>query len=127
MSYLEDWSHIEKHHSSALSAAIKALKASTLRLPVVDGAKADVQGVKEAVNSAVDVMHTMTSSICNLLSKVEGTSSVVSELAKLATQEQMLLDQSKDLLSTVAAIHVKKCSLQAHMLQRNQKQSPAEL
>jgi hypothetical protein len=39
MSYLEDWSHIEKHHSSALSAAIKALKASTLRLPVVDGAK----------------------------------------------------------------------------------------
>ncbi|OEL32903.1 hypothetical protein BAE44_0006080 [Dichanthelium oligosanthes] len=69
MSYLEDWSHIEKHHSSALSAAIKALKASTLRLPVVDGAKADVQGVKEAVNSAVDVMHTMTSSICNLLSK----------------------------------------------------------
>jgi len=70
MSYLEDWSHIEKHHSSALSAAIKALKASTLRLPVVDGAKADVHGVKEAVNSAVDVMHTMTSSKCNLLSKV---------------------------------------------------------
>ncbi|CAN6301855.1 unnamed protein product [Urochloa humidicola] len=127
MSYLEDWSHIEKHHSSALSAAIKALKASTLRLPVVDGAKGDVQGVKEAVNSAVDVMHTMTSSIYSLLSKVEGTSSVVSELAKLATQEQMLLDQSKDLLSTVAAIHVKKCSLQAHMLQRNQKQSPTQL
>jgi hypothetical protein len=39
MSYLEDWSYIEKHHSSAMSAAIKALKASTLRLPVVDGAK----------------------------------------------------------------------------------------
>ena len=29
-----------------------------------------MHGVKEAVNSAVDVMHTMTSSICNLLSKV---------------------------------------------------------
>ncbi|AQL08933.1 Protein SNOWY COTYLEDON 3 [Zea mays] len=127
MSFLEDWSHIEKHHSSALSAAIKALKASTLRLPVVDGAKADALAVKEAVNSAVDVMNTMTSSICNLLSKVEGTSSVVSELSKLATQEQMLLDQSKDLLSTVAAIHVKNCSLQTHMLQRNQKQSPAQL
>jgi len=28
------------------------------------------------------------------------------QLAKLATQEEMLLDQSKDLLSTVAAIHV---------------------
>jgi len=43
--------------------------------------------------------------------QVEGTSSVVSELAKLATQEQMLLDQSKDLLSTVAAIHVGRSSM----------------
>jgi hypothetical protein len=39
MACLEDWSHIEKYHSSSMSAAIKALKASTLRLPVVDGAK----------------------------------------------------------------------------------------
>ncbi|KAL6645617.1 hypothetical protein ACP70R_017225 [Stipagrostis hirtigluma subsp. patula] len=127
MSYLDDWSRIEKHHSSSLSAAIEALKASTLRLPVVGGAKADVQGVKEAVSSAVDVMQTMTSSIYTLLSKVDGTSSVMSELAKLATQEQMLLDQSRDLLSTVAAIHVKQCSLQAHMLQRKQKQSQTQL
>ncbi|KAI4993175.1 protein SNOWY COTYLEDON 3-like [Hordeum vulgare subsp. vulgare] len=126
MSYLEEWSHVEKHHSSSLSAAIEALKASTLRLPVVGGAKADALGVKEAVNSAVDVMHTMASSMCNLLSKVEGTSSVVYELAKLATQEQMLLDQSRDLLSTVAAIHVKQCSLKTHMLQRKQKQSQTQ-
>jgi hypothetical protein len=32
--------------------------------------QADAQGVKEAVNSAVDVMHTMASSMCTLLSKV---------------------------------------------------------
>jgi hypothetical protein len=43
--------------------------------------------------------------------QVEGTSTVVSELAKLATQEQMLLDQSRDLLSTVAAIHVRRTSM----------------
>lgn len=94
-----------------------------------------------------------TSESCFIGLQVEGTSSVVSELAKLATQEQMLLDQSRDLLSMVAAIHVwrisvillfdctlvycclahcvnyifekqvKQCSLQAHMLQRKQKQS----
>ncbi|KAL5209588.1 hypothetical protein ABZP36_005211 [Zizania latifolia] len=127
ISYLDEWSRVEKHHSSASSAAIEALKASTLRLPVVGGAKADAQSVKEAVNSAVDMMHTMASSICILLSKVEGTSSVVSELAKLATQEQMLLDQSRDLLSMVAVIHVKQCSLQTHMLQRKQKQSQTRL
>lgn len=31
---------------------------------------------------------------------------MVSELAKVAAQEQALLDQSKDLLSTIAAMHV---------------------
>lgn len=39
MAYLEEWSLMEKDHLSSLSEAIKALKASTLRLPIVGGAK----------------------------------------------------------------------------------------
>ena len=38
--------------------------------------------------------------------QVEGMSSLVLELAKMAAQEQALLDQSRDLLSMVAAMHV---------------------
>uniref|UniRef100_A0A6I9Q962 QWRF motif-containing protein 2 n=1 Tax=Elaeis guineensis var. tenera TaxID=51953 RepID=A0A6I9Q962_ELAGV len=123
MTYLEEWSLLDRDHSSALSGAIEALKASTLRLPVVGGAKADIQEVKDAVGSVVDVMQSMGSSICSLLSKVEGTSSLVSELAKMAAQEQALLEQSKDLLSTVAAMHVRQSSLQGHILQL--KRNPA--
>ncbi|KAJ6816049.1 QWRF motif-containing protein 2-like [Iris pallida] len=117
MSYLEEWSHIDRDHTSSLSGAIEALKASTLRLPVVGEAKADLQEVKDAVGSAVDVMQAMGSSICSLLSKVEGTGSLVSEIAKVAAQERALLDQSRDLLSSIAAMHVKQCSLQSHFLQ----------
>lgn len=127
ISYLEEWSHIENRHLSSLSAAIKALKASTIRLPIVGGAKADAQGVKEVVSSSVDVMNTMASSMCSLLSKVEGTSSTVFELAKVAAQEQMLLDQSRDLFSAVAVMHVKQCSLQAHILQGKQKLGQMQL
>jgi hypothetical protein len=59
MSYLEDWSYIEKHHSSAMSAAIKALKASTLRLPVVDGAKVGlIHGFQVGKSSRVDKVPT---------------------------------------------------------------------
>ncbi|KAJ4820141.1 QWRF motif protein (DUF566) [Rhynchospora pubera] len=122
ITYLEEWSLIEKDHSNSLSDATEALKASTLRLPVVGGAKADVQEVKEAVGVAVDVMNSMATSICSLLSKVEGAGSLVSELANVAAQEKSLLDQSRDLLSTVAALHVKKCSLQGHIIQRKRKQ-----
>nr|CAD1832400.1 unnamed protein product [Ananas comosus var. bracteatus] len=118
MSYLESWSLMDRDHSNSLSGAIEALKASTLRLPVVGGAKADIQDVKDAVGSAVDAMQAMTSSMISLLSKVEGANSLVSELAKAASQELKLLDQSRDLLSTVAALHVKLCSLQGHILQR---------
>lgn len=39
INYLEEWSLLDRDHSSSLSGAIEALKASTLRLPVVGGAK----------------------------------------------------------------------------------------
>ncbi|RVX00058.1 Protein snowy cotyledon 3 [Vitis vinifera] len=68
--YLDEWGPMDRDHSNSLSGAIEALKASTLRLPVVSGARADIQNLKDAICSAVDVMQAMASSICSLLSKV---------------------------------------------------------
>jgi len=39
MLYLEDWATLDRAYSSSLSGATEALRASTLRLPVVGGAK----------------------------------------------------------------------------------------
>ncbi|KAG9130242.1 hypothetical protein Leryth_004296 [Lithospermum erythrorhizon] len=61
--YLEEWAFLDKGHRISLLGAIEALKASTLRLPVVGGVVADIQSLKEAVGSAVDVMQTMLSSV----------------------------------------------------------------
>ncbi|KAL7236466.1 hypothetical protein ACSBR1_019707 [Camellia fascicularis] len=116
---LEDWASLDKDHSLSLLGAIEALKASTLRLPVVGGAIADVQSVKDAIGSAVDVMQTMASSICLLLSKAEDVNSLVSELAKVIANERVLLEQCKDYLSMLAAMQVKHCSLSTHILQLN--------
>ncbi|PKU68758.1 QWRF motif-containing protein 2-like [Dendrobium catenatum] len=117
MVYLEETFLLDREYPSSLSGAIESLKASTLRLPVVSGARADLQDVNDAVVSAVDVMQAMEASMFSLMSKVEGTNSLVSELAKVAAKEQALLDQSRNLLSTVAALHVKYCSLRGHLLQ----------
>ncbi|KMZ69065.1 hypothetical protein ZOSMA_222G00100 [Zostera marina] len=122
MVYLGEWSHMDRDHSTSLSGAIDALKASTLRLPVVE-AKADIQNVKETINSAVYAMQAMESSIRSLLLKVDGANSLVSELNKVSIQEQALLAQARDLLSMVAAIHVKLCSLRGHNVQLNRNQS----
>eukprot|EP00268_Persea_americana_P026622 TRINITY_DN2607_c0_g2_i1.p1 TRINITY_DN2607_c0_g2~~TRINITY_DN2607_c0_g2_i1.p1 ORF type:complete len:651 (+),score=128.46 TRINITY_DN2607_c0_g2_i1:309-2261(+) len=114
---MEQWALLDRDHSNSLSGAIEALKASTLRLPVIGGARADIHRVKDAVGSAVDVMQALGSSICSLLSKVQGMHSLVAELTNVAKQERELLSQCKDLMSTVAALRVEECSLRTHLLQ----------
>ncbi|XP_062193994.1 AUGMIN subunit 8-like isoform X2 [Phragmites australis] len=67
--YLEQWPALERDNSIALFGATEALKASTLRLQVTSGAKADVIALRNAVSSAVDVMQGLGSSVCCMLSK----------------------------------------------------------
>ncbi|KNA07903.1 hypothetical protein SOVF_167550 [Spinacia oleracea] len=117
MLYLEEWAFMVKDHCSSLSGAIESLEASTIRLPLVGGAKGDIQDVKDAICSAADVMHAMASSICSLLEKVEDVNSLVAEVASITSKEQSFLDECKDILSLLSAMQVKDCSLRAHMLQ----------
>ncbi|KAM1118841.1 hypothetical protein ACFX2I_043108 [Malus domestica] len=117
ITYLEELSFMDRDYSDSLSGAIEALKASTLRLPVV-GARADVYNVKDAISSAVDVMQAMASSICLLLSKAGDVNFLVAELANITAKEHALLGQCRDLLSTVAAMQVEECSLRTHILQQ---------
>ncbi|OQU89517.1 hypothetical protein SORBI_3002G205600 [Sorghum bicolor] len=69
IAYLEQWPTIERENSISLLGATEALKASTLRLPVTSGAKANAIALKNAVSSAVDVMQVLGSSVCCMLSK----------------------------------------------------------
>ncbi|CAL4927493.1 unnamed protein product [Urochloa decumbens] len=123
MAYLEEWSLLERDYTDSLSGIVEALTASILCLPVTDGAKADIQDVKNAVGSGVDIMQTIGSSICTLLAKLAGTSILVSDLSKVATQERTLMEQSRELLSTLATMHVKYCSLQGQRVQTTDKRS----
>ncbi|KAJ6685821.1 AUGMIN FAMILY MEMBER [Salix purpurea] len=119
MACLEELALIDQDYSCSLSGAVEALQASTLRLPIVDGGRADVQNLKDAICSAVDVMQAMGSSICLLISKVGEVNSLVVELEKLTQKERNWLYQCKDLLSTIAALQVRESSLRTHTLQLN--------
>lgn len=118
ITFLEDWASFEKDHFVSLVGAIEALRASTLRLPVV-GATADVQNVKDAIGSAVDMVQGMASSLRLLSSKAEEMNSLMVELAKVIEKESALLDQCKGFFSTLASMQVKNCSLRTHILQHN--------
>ncbi|KAH9608148.1 hypothetical protein KSS87_000079 [Heliosperma pusillum] len=106
MTCLEDWVLLDEDLSSSLNGVIEDLEASTLRLPVSGGAKADIDSLKIAISSAADVMQMMGSSICSLLSKAEAINGLVSELAELAGHERALLNECDDLLTSSAAAQV---------------------
>ncbi|CAD5323551.1 Protein SNOWY COTYLEDON 3 [Arabidopsis thaliana] len=117
MCYLEEWSLLDRNHSNSLSGATEALKASTLRLPVSGKAVVDIQDLKHAVSSAVDVMHAMVSSIFSLTSKVEEMNSVMAEMVNITGKEEVLLEQCQGFLTRVAAMQVTDCSMKTHIIQ----------
>ncbi|XVE55776.1 hypothetical protein DITRI_Ditri03aG0184700 [Diplodiscus trichospermus] len=117
MILLDEWAVLDHDYCSSLSGATEALMASTLRLPIVSGARADVPKLKDAISSAVDVMQAMASSICSLLPKVAEVNSLAGELGNVSANEFALLDQCKELLSAISAMQVKECSLRTQILQ----------
>ncbi|XP_074569102.1 AUGMIN subunit 8-like [Curcuma longa] len=116
MMSLEQWAALRKEHFSSLSGAIEALNASILRLPVMRGTKADIIDMRNAVSSAIDMMHAISSSICLLLSKVECTKSLVSELQSVAANEKLVLDECRELLACAAAMQVQESSLRTQLM-----------
>ncbi|XP_065849624.1 AUGMIN subunit 8-like [Euphorbia lathyris] len=117
MAHLDDWALLEMDHVSSLSGALEDLEATTLRIPVTGGAKADIDSLKIAICSAVDVMQAMGSSICSLLSMVEGVNTLVSELAVVAAEEKAMLDECEALLASTAALQVQEYSISTHLIQ----------
>ncbi|XP_028793995.1 AUGMIN subunit 8 isoform X2 [Neltuma alba] len=120
MAYLNEWASLESDHANALAGAIEDLKAGILRLPVTGWAIADSEDLKVAICSAVDVMQAMGSTICSLLTRVEGTNDLVSELAIVAAQEKAMLDECEELLALAAAMQAEENSLRTQLMQMKQ-------
>ncbi|RZB55680.1 AUGMIN subunit 8-like isoform X1 [Glycine soja] len=120
MAYLDDWAVLESDHIDSLSGAVEDLEASTLRLPLTGGAKADIEHLKHAIYSAVDGMQAMGSAICPLLSQVEGMNNLISEVAVVSSREKAMLDECEALLNFATAMQVEEYSLRTHLMQIKQ-------
>ncbi|KAM7252669.1 hypothetical protein ACFE04_008178 [Oxalis oulophora] len=85
VAYLDEWSLLETDHMNSLSGCLEDLEASTIRLPVTGGAKADIDSLKLAICSAVDVMQAMGPSICSLLSRKSAKLKIRIAFTKVST------------------------------------------
>ncbi|XP_022855946.1 AUGMIN subunit 8-like isoform X2 [Olea europaea var. sylvestris] len=124
---LDDWAAIETQHSNSLSCAIQDLQDSTLLVPITGGARGDIDVVKAAVCSALDVMQAMGSSLCSVLSQVEGMNCLVSQIADVAAKQRAMLDECETLAASIAAMQVEEYSLRTYLLQLQQAWEDGEL
>ncbi|XP_068645144.1 QWRF motif-containing protein 4-like [Aristolochia californica] len=99
ITYLDDWDVRDREHSLSFAGATAALEACPLHVPVTDGARADVQLVKDSISSVVHVVPVMGFSMYHSLSRAEELNSLVSALATIAALESVLLDACGDLLA----------------------------
>ncbi|KZV34621.1 QWRF motif-containing protein 8 [Dorcoceras hygrometricum] len=100
---LDQWALVESGHANSLTLVTQELQAATIRIPVAGGARGDIGTIKAAVCSAVDVMQAMGSSLCSILSQMEGMNSLVSQVADIAAQERAMLADCESLMSIAAA------------------------
>ncbi|KAI3761129.1 hypothetical protein L1987_51537 [Smallanthus sonchifolius] len=104
--YLKVWDQVERDHIVSLSETIVSLESSTLRLPLVDGAKANLQSLKDAIHSAADVTQAMASVIRSIVIKAEYVNTLASELANTARNEHCMIDRCKELLSILTQMEL---------------------
>ncbi|CAL9134803.1 unnamed protein product, partial [Musa textilis] len=101
---LEDFSEMERQHTSALSAISDCLQAAVCRLPLTDGAKVDLQLLLSALTHAMDFALTTRTTIGRLAhTKMV---SLLPELRQVVSSEAALLQECFGLLVRMSSLHV---------------------
>ncbi|XP_075490628.1 AUGMIN subunit 8-like [Primulina tabacum] len=117
---LDQWALVERDHANSLTLVIQDLQAGIIRIPVTGGARGDIETIKATVCSVVDVMQATGSSLCSIISQMEGMNSLVSQVADIAAQERTMLDECESLMSITAAFQVEEYSLRTQIFQSRQ-------
>ncbi|PKI70124.1 hypothetical protein CRG98_009456 [Punica granatum] len=119
--YLEEWSALEDDYLASVSEATQALLNASYQLPVGANVRADVREVKEALASAVKIMEAITIHVQSFTAKAEELEVFISELARVAGGERILVEGCGDLLHRTYFSQVEECSLRGQIIQQQQK------
>ncbi|KAK4486906.1 hypothetical protein RD792_006215 [Penstemon davidsonii] len=110
---LEIWGNMEREHLSAVSVTKDYLHAVVCKIPLVDGAKVEPHSVSVAIRHASDLATSISLMINTFSPTVEKTVEVVVELAKVVTQEKLLLEEFLELFRILSALEVQMDDLEA--------------
>ncbi|TKY66897.1 QWRF motif-containing protein 3 [Spatholobus suberectus] len=111
---LETWGSMERQHLAAITMMKESLHSVVCKVPLLEGAKLNIQIASFAQRHASDV----TDSIKSVLSAFSPlTAELLSELARVVAQEKFLLQEFNDIFHNVCVLELKERSLMCSLIQ----------
>ncbi|XP_077246933.1 QWRF motif protein (DUF566) [Tasmannia lanceolata] len=115
--FLHEWEKIDKKSSEAVGKSARILRAASITVPLVEGAKADIFSVYGTFCAAMDAMNAIEANISRFFFQAEKMSSLVTELVKTITLEREGLEELMKTTAMVASMEAEEKSLRVHLIQ----------
>ncbi|KDP22439.1 hypothetical protein JCGZ_26270 [Jatropha curcas] len=118
MNMLNDWSKIERKNCEAVGRVTRKLSALTLKLPLVEEAKGDVESIHKAMRAAVEVMDNMEATITKFLSEqVEKILYLLTELTSTLEHQKESLMEMETIVTLLAKLLEWEKSIRVQLMQ----------
>ncbi|XP_010467957.1 PREDICTED: QWRF motif-containing protein 3-like [Camelina sativa] len=120
--HLEAWEDMEREHISALSMTRESLHSVLSRLPLKEGAKMNIESAVTMFKTAETVTDAIISTLNSYAPTMEGgIVPLASQLAEVAAQEKLMLEQCHDLMRMISELEMQERSLKCcFMIQHKQ-------
>ncbi|GKU96550.1 hypothetical protein SLEP1_g9774 [Rubroshorea leprosula] len=119
---LEAWAEMERQHLTAISRTKECLHNVVCRVPLSDGAKIDMQSASIVLRHALEFTGSIKSELAAFSRLIENNASFLSELARVATQEKLLLEECLELFRSISILEIEERSLRCEVMQLNLRQ-----
>ncbi|KAJ6712235.1 AUGMIN FAMILY MEMBER [Salix purpurea] len=117
MKLLNEWGKLEGKNLEAVGRLTRKLTALSLKLPLEDDVKGDVESVSIAISNAAQVMDSIEGTINKFLSQVEKILFLVTELSTTLENQNERLEEMEKAVIVAAKLVAWEKSVRAHLLQ----------
>ncbi|KAI3718176.1 hypothetical protein L6452_19033 [Arctium lappa] len=117
MKMLEAWRDMERKHTSDVSVVKDCFEAVACRVPLIEGAKMDSQTSSIALRHAADLVTSIMSMMSSIMPTTHETVSTFSELAKIAMEEKLLLEECVEHFRVISTLEIQERSLKCGIIE----------
>ncbi|XP_061348714.1 QWRF motif-containing protein 3-like [Gastrolobium bilobum] len=117
MKLLETWGIMERQHLAAITSMKECLYTVVCKVPLLEGAKVDIQLASIAQRHASDITSSIKLVLSSFSPSADKTAELLSELAKVVAQEKLLLEEFNDLFRSICVLELKERSLKCSLIQ----------